>query len=128
RATRIANDLDTAERLKRDADAAAAANAAALAEARAKAAELSERTRDTLKAQAESRQQAVADKLASDLEAAEARTAAAKQQALAEVRDVAADACRDIVAKLTGVQLDEQAVRSAVERRLSGAGVETGAN
>lgn len=128
RTTRIANDLETAERLKREADAAAAANAAALAEARAKAAELAERTRETLKAQAESRQQAVADRLAGDIEAAEAKIAAAKQQALSEMRDVAAEACRDIVAKLTGMKLDEQAVKSAVDHRLDGAGVEKGAN
>lgn len=128
RVTRISNDLETAERLKREADAAAAANAAALAEARAKAAELAERTRETLKAQAESRQQAVAEQLAADIAAAEARIAAAKQQALSEMRDVATEACRDIVAKLTGLELDAQAVSSAVDRRLANVQAGKGAN
>lgn len=118
RANRIADDLENAERLKAEADQAEAANAAALSDARARAVELGNRTREELKLRTEARQQEVADRLAAEIEAAERQVKAAKDQAIAEVRDVAVEACRDIVAKLTGLQLDDAAVRAAVESRL----------
>lgn len=118
RAKRIADDLENAERLKAEADQAEVANAAALSEARARAIELGSRTREELKSRTEARQKDVADRLAAEIEAAESRINTAKNEAIAEVRDVAADVCAEIVAKLTGLRLDQGAVRAAVDAKL----------
>lgn len=124
RAHRISGDLDAASSMKAEADAAKAAYEAALAEERAKAKALALATRDAIKAAGEARLKEVDEKIAAEADAAEARINAAKAQALASVRDVAADVARDIVAKVAGLKVDDAALRAAVEaemRTLEGA-------
>lgn len=125
RANRIADDLENAERLKAEADQAEAANTAALNEARASAMEMGNRTREDLKLRNEARQKDVANRLTAEIEAAESRIDAAKNQAISQVRDVAVDVCRDIVTKLTGLRLDDEAVRAAVDGKLQATPKET---
>lgn len=121
RAHTIGNDLQAAEALKKQADDAKAAYEAALAEARAASARLIAEAQDAAKARADARLKDVSAKLAAEAEAAEARIAKAKEDALAGIRDVAADASRDIVQKLTGLALDDKAVAAAVEAELKAA-------
>jgi F-type H+-transporting ATPase subunit b len=114
RANRISGDLNAAASMKAEADAAKAAYEAALAEQRDKAKALSLRTREAIKANSEARLREVDTKIAADADAAEARILAAKTQALAGVQDAAAEAARDIVAKVAGLTLDDAVVRAAV--------------
>lgn len=118
RATRIADDLDSAEKVKRQADDAKVANETALASARAKALAIGASADEATKTRASERLSEVAAKLAGDLDAAEANIAKAKAEALGSLRDVAAEACKDIVAKLSGLALDDAVIRAAVEDKL----------
>jgi F-type H+-transporting ATPase subunit b len=58
--------------------------------------------------------------LAEQIEAAERRIAATKEQALAEVRGIAVDVGRSVVEKLTGAVPDTAKMAAAVDSRLSG--------
>lgn len=85
-----------------------AATQATLARAKSEAAKVSEG------------QLAAADaEIASRIGAAEARIQAASQAALAEIETVAADAARDMVARISGVQASEEAARNAVKAALA---------
>lgn len=119
RDAQIARDLAEAERLRAEADAteeawrtrmneAHAESQAALAEAKAKSG------RD-----AEKRVHAADAKLAAKTEAAEAELAQARERALAQVEAAAAEAARDIVAKLTGAEVDPATARAAVVEALA---------
>ena len=114
RDAKIAADLAEAERLRGEAEAKEAAwrkqmNDVHL-EAQARAAEAKAASaRD-----AEKRIKAADAKLAAKAEAAAAALAEARAKALAEIEGVAAEAARDIVAKLTGASVDEAAARAAV--------------
>ncbi len=79
-----------------------------IAEAKAKAATNTEKT--LAKAQV---------KLDAQLADAEAQIAAARTSAMAEVENVAADATRDIVARLAGTEVDEAAASAAVKEALA---------
>jgi len=114
RDAKIAADLAEAERLRDEADAVEDAwrtrMNAAHEEAQAKAAA----AREAAAADAAKRIAAADKRL--DKKAAEAEQALgeARASALAEIEDVAADAARAIVAKLTGAQVPEPAARDAV--------------
>lgn len=121
RASRIADDLEAADTLKQDADAARAAYEEALAEARAKAHDTALATREALRAKSEERQAKLAEDLAEKAKAAETEINKAKAEALASIRDVAADACKDILVKISGLDLDDAAIRAAVDAELKSA-------
>ncbi|RVT39817.1 ATPase [Sphingobium algorifonticola] len=118
RDAKIAGDLETAKAAfaradeieadyrKHDADARAAAQAR-IAEAKAQAA------RDT-EAKVKATDALVAEKIA----AAEAEIRAASTSAMAEIEHVAADAARDMVAKISGLSASPEAARQAVKAAL----------
>ena len=119
RDTQIAADLAAAERLQAEAarseeawrekmNAAHAEGQARAAEAKAKA------TRD-----AEKRVAKADLEVAAKTEAAAAALAQARKSALAEIEGVAAEAAREIVAKLTGGKVTEKAARAAVAGALN---------
>ncbi|MEL6530119.1 MAG: ATPase, partial [Pseudomonadota bacterium] len=58
-------------------------------------------------------------KLDAQLADAEAQIAAARTSAMAEVENVAADATRDIVARLAGTDVDAAAASAAVKEALA---------
>ena len=110
----IATDLATAERLQAEAaqseeawreqmNAAHAEGQAATAEAKAKASR-----------EAELRVAKADKEVAAKTEAAAKALAEARSSALAEIEGVAAEAARDIVAKLTGAKVTDKAARAAV--------------
>ncbi|MGX7952778.1 F0F1 ATP synthase subunit B family protein [Tsuneonella sp. HG249] len=119
RDAQIAADLAEAERLRADADATEEAWRAKInavhAEAAAQAAE------------AKAKAQAAADKsiakanadLAKKTAEAEASLDDARRSARSEIEGVAAEAARDIVAKLTGASVTDAAARKAVAGALS---------
>src|SRR5437763_11559687 len=120
RRRRREDDLARAAQLKADADAASAAYQKTLAEARAQAQSTIKETSDRLAADAAERQCALAAMLAEQIEAAERRIAATKEQALADVRGIAVDVGSSVVEKLTGGVPDAAKMAAAVDSRLSG--------
>jgi F-type H+-transporting ATPase subunit b len=119
RDAQIAADLAEAERLRAEADAAEegwrtkvnavhAEAAAQAADAKAKA--TADADKRIAKANAE---------LSARAAQAEASLDAARTSALAEIEGVAAEAARDIVAKLTGASVTEAAARKAVAGALN---------
>jgi F-type H+-transporting ATPase subunit b len=115
RRDRIADDLDEAGRLQRQAEEARAKHEKSLSDARAKAhgvgAEARARTAEELALEARSAEAAFAKKAA----AADARIEAATKAALANVRSVAGEAAAALVDKLTGAAPKREAVASAIE-------------
>ena len=114
------NDLRRAAALKEEAETALAAYRKTLADARAGAQETLRRTGEKLAAEAAERQRQLAATLAEQITAAEARIAAGKEQALADIRGIAAEVGGAVVEKLTGAAPDAAAMNSAVGRALNG--------
>ena len=114
RQRKIDDNLDKAAALKTDAEAAIALYEKALASSRAEAQQILRTSGEALAKQAEQRQKELGERLAAQVKAGEARITAAKDQALAHVREVAADVAKTAAAKLTGVVLDDAKVGAAV--------------
>lgn len=102
REDRILGDVAEARRLKDEADIQAQAAATERAQARAASQKLAQESRAKAQAEAAARLAQEEAKLAETTGAAEARIAAAREQAMANVRDIAADTAQAIVEKLTG--------------------------
>ncbi|MBF0306698.1 MAG: F0F1 ATP synthase subunit B' [Alphaproteobacteria bacterium] len=121
RQRRIDENLSKAAALKADTDAAIEVYERALAESRGKAQAMIKETVDRMAHEAENRQREVGARLAEQIKAGEARIEAAKAQALASVREVAADVARATVERITGQTPDEarlaEAVATAMEKR-----------
>jgi F-type H+-transporting ATPase subunit b len=119
RRKRLENDLEEAARLKRETEKAIADYEQALAQARNKAQVIAGETRARISAE----QAVVKAKLEAEIveqtKTAEARIHAAKQQALASLKAVAADAASDVVARLSGTAPSNDAVESAVAQALA---------
>ncbi len=120
RRRRREDDLARAAEMQAAAEAANQEFQRAMAEARAQAQAVLKETSDRLAAEAAERQRALAAALAEQLDEAERRIAATKQQALAEVRGIAVDVGRSVVEKLTGAAPNEARVTAAVDRVLAG--------
>ena len=117
---RIDGDLGRAAALKEEAEAALAAYQKTLADARSAAQETLRQTGEQLAAAAAERQRQLAATLAEQITAAEARIAAGKDQALGEIRGIAAEVGGAVVEKLTGAPPDAAAMSGAVGRALDG--------
>jgi F-type H+-transporting ATPase subunit b len=120
RDNQVAADLKAAQAARAEADADEAKWRADENAAR-------ERARSTLAAAKEEATRATEARLAASdadhaarIEAAEARIAAASGAAAAEIETVAADAARDIVARLSGANVTEDEARGAVKAVLHG--------
>ena len=120
RQSRIAHDLDDAERLKRDADKAMADYQSQLAAAQAKAQALALESRQRVNAEI-ARQRASQDAAAAEAsKAADAAIAAAKARAMANLDDIAGDLGRVLAKSLAGVDLDADTMRAAIARARTG--------
>jgi F-type H+-transporting ATPase subunit b len=122
RADRIEGDLASAQSMKDEADAARESYEKALAEARAKAQETSLKTRDEIRTKSEARQTALADEIAEKTKSAEAEIAKAKGEALSSIRDVSVEACKEILLKVSNLELDDATIAAAVDAELKSAG------
>jgi F-type H+-transporting ATPase subunit b len=120
RRQRLDGDLGRAAALKEEAEAALAAYQKALSDARAAAQETLRKTGERLAAEAAARQQQLAATLAEQIAAAEQRIAAGKEQALGEIRNIAAEVGSAVVEKLTGAAPEGAAMSNAVGRALNG--------
>ena len=117
------SDLGRAAALKEEAETALAAYQKTLADARAAAQDTLRQTGEKLAAEAAARQHQLAATLAEQIAAAEARIAAGKDQALADIRGIAADVGSAVVAKLTGAAPNPLAMTTAIGHALNGRAV-----
>jgi F-type H+-transporting ATPase subunit b len=120
RRRRLDDDLGRAAALKEEAAAALDAYQKTLAAARAAAQETLRQTGEKLAAEAAERQRQLAATLAEQIAAAEARIAAGKEQALGEIRGIAAEVGGAVVETLIGAAPSSAAMTSAVGRALNG--------
>jgi cytochrome b pre-mRNA-processing protein 3 len=111
-------DLSVGKEVRRMAEAfygRVAAYERALADARAQAQATMKETSDRLAAQAAERQRQANEKLARQVAEAEQRIAAARDAALANVRNVSVDVARAAVSRLVGADIDENRAVTAVD-------------
>lgn len=121
RRSRIAADLEAAQAAKAEADAAMAAHREATAKARAEAQSAIAEAMQQAQAEATARTEALNARLARQIEEAEARIGAARDNAMGALRQVAAETAESLVAKLTG-GADRTRVNAAVDRALAARG------
>ena len=114
RRDRVANDLDEAEKLKRDTETAIANYETALAEARARAHDIATATREKLSAEIDVERQRVEDDLNTKAAAAEETIRAAKDEALAEIGNIANETAESIVKELVGGRWTKAKISAAV--------------
>ena len=114
RAARIANDLATADKLRRQTEDAIAAYEQALAEARQKAHALIEEGRTKLKEETAGERGRLESELAKKSAEAGARIDAAKRAAMKDVSTVAADVAAEIVRRLIGIAPAKAEIERAV--------------
>lgn len=114
RAQRIRNDLETADRLRRETQEAIAAYEQALTEAKARAHSIAQEARTKLKEEVAAERAALERELGAKMADAEARIDAAKVSALKEVNAVAAETASEIVRRLIGIAPSAPEVASAV--------------
>jgi F-type H+-transporting ATPase subunit b len=120
RRDKIADDLDRAGALKRDADDALKAYEDALAAARGRAQAIAKETADKLRAESDRLKSEVDARHAKEAEAAEARIQGLKAAALANLNAVAVEVTGVVVSKLLGETPDAGVVASAVEAERAG--------
>ena len=114
RQDRIAADLDQAQRLRRDAETALAKYEEAIVKAQDRAHALLAENQSRLQGEAAARQGELDQQLAKQVAEAEARIAAARDRALAELEDAAIEAARAAAARLAGVTVSAEAARRAL--------------
>lgn len=116
---RIADDLAAAEAARAEADAKDEAYRATLAENRAEAMKLTAAAKQEAALATEKRIAAADSAIGTRVSEAEERLTAAKNAALADLEGVAAEAARDMVAKLSGATVTEAQAVKAVKAALA---------
>lgn len=120
RRSKIDHDLEAAEKLKAEAEQALASYEKAMADARGQAQGLLRQAADEVAAEAQARLGALAKTLAERTKAAESRIEAARQAALADIRQIAAGAAQAATQRLIGVSVDAARAAEAVDAILQG--------
>lgn len=108
------DDLDRAQQLKAETEEAIATYEKALGEARAKAHDVLREAQDEISKAAEARNREVADKLAVQIKDGEAKIAQARDDAMAQVREIAAGTAVSIADRLVGLSVDDATAQAAV--------------
>lgn len=118
RRRKVDDDLDKASAHREEAEAAMAAYEKALANAAEQAKAIHREVAQEIAESATVRRTALAAKLAEDTKAAEARIAAAKVPALANLQDVVTEVVREAAAKLAGLKVSDADAKAAVAASL----------
>jgi F-type H+-transporting ATPase subunit b len=118
RRKRIAADLEQAAQMRARAEEAGQAYERSLSEAREKAKGIAQTTREALATETEVRRKALEADLAERLAASELTIRTRTDAAMANVRDIAADAATAIVERLTGRAADAAKIRAALDRTI----------
>jgi len=114
RRDRIADDLDEAARFKAQTDDAIAAYETSLATAKTKASAIAQDTRDALGAETDKERIKVEASLSEKAKEAETRIAKTKQQAVANIKEVAAETAQAVVQKLIGAKVTKKSAGASV--------------
>jgi F-type H+-transporting ATPase subunit b len=119
RDAKIAGDLAEAERARAEAERTEEAWRSRIGAAHAEAQAAMARSKAAAARDAEERVHAADATITARIEAATAVLGQAREKAWVEIEAAAAQATRDIVAKLAGIEVDEEAARAAVAEALS---------
>lgn len=114
RSSRIADDLDSAALMQRDAEEAEKAYERSLADARAKAHNVSETTRKAIETEVNSELEAADLETARQAERAEARIREVRTAGMEKVESIAVDVAQDVVEKMLGKTISVAAVKKAI--------------
>jgi F-type H+-transporting ATPase subunit b len=120
REKKIAEDLERAQAARSEADETEAAWRARMDSARGEAARIAQEAKQKSAAKTEAQVRAAADKINLKVEAAEAKIRDASAAARSEIEGVAAEATRDMVARLTGIAVDKKVAADAVKAEMHG--------
>jgi len=115
RAEHIADDLDGAEKMKRESESLESKYEEMQSRARAQASEYLRNVQEGLKTEIEAKKQTLEEKLGDQTRKAEQKIARAKNKAMADLEDVAIGACLAIVDKISGAKPEEDLVRKTVQ-------------
>jgi len=116
RTDRIADDLDSASRMKLEAEEAEKAYEQSLRDARAKASNVAESTRQSLDAEIQTELDAADAEADRESQLAETRIREIKQAALSNIDAVASDVAGALITKLTGKTVTDAALKAAVKK------------
>ncbi len=116
---KIADDMAEARRLRDEAEVDARAADAEVAEARARAGRTASESKAKSAAEAAERQASLETELNAKLAEAETRIRASRDQAMGQVRGIAADTAAAIAEKLTGVAASDAEIDKALAQAAS---------
>jgi len=116
---KIADDIATAQSARTQAEEIDVAYHARIAEARTASAKVMNDAKAAVTLENEKRLKETNAELAEKTAAAEAALQKAQAKALAQIEDVAAEAAREIVAKVSGLSIDQAAAQGAVKAALA---------
>lgn len=114
RSDRIADDLDSATRMKQEAEEAEKAYETSLRDARAKALNVAESTRQSLDAEIKAELDAADAEADRESETADGRIREIKEAALSNIDAVAAEVAGTLVTELTGKSVSGTALKAAI--------------
>ncbi len=120
REKKISGDLEAAQAARSAADETEAAWRERMDAARVEAARVAQEAKQASSLKSEAKVKAAADKLNIKVESAEARIRDALVSARGEIESVAAEATREMVARLTGILVDPKEAVAAVKAELNG--------
>lgn len=118
RANKIADDLRVSEELKDKSKALEAEHDKAQAEAKAEANRILSAAREKMQAGIEAKRNEAEGKLLAEVQAAEAKIATAKAEAMDDLEDMAVEACAAIVERLTGKSISVGGLRDTVKSEI----------
>lgn len=119
REERIANDVDRAESLNKEARKALEGYEKSLSDARARAHEIAQEKREEVQAEIKEAHAQAEEGLAKKTQDAETRISAARDAAMANLREIATAAAGEIVNKLMGARPDASKLDEAIGSQLS---------
>jgi F-type H+-transporting ATPase subunit b len=119
RESRIAGDLEAAQKARAAADETEAAWRARIDAARADAARIAQEAKQASAQETEKKIKAAADKINRKVETAQAKIRDASTAARAEIEALAAEAAQEMVRRLTGIAVDKNEAAQAVKADLN---------
>jgi F-type H+-transporting ATPase subunit b len=120
REKKIAGDLAAAQQAREAAEETEVAYRARIDASRSQAAAVTQEARQASARETETKVRAAAEKIAAKVASAEAGIRAAAEAARAEVEEVTIEATQEMVARLTGIQVDRAQAAAAVKAEFRG--------
>lgn len=122
RQDRIDDDLETAEKLKKESQELEETYEQILADARKDASDYLKAEREKVEQKLGDQRKKMEEEIAGRVAKAEERIAQARKRALGDLDTMSADACAAIYAKLTGARLKKDEAKKAVRKELGAKG------